>query len=428
MYRSFLISLAVAAAFHAQAQSVTHRVLVLNEGYYDFGGGGQLVPVSLGAFDPSTGTYGTVAVIEGPRFGSDLLVHAGSIYVAADDRVLRYDLESYTLLASAEVIGVRKLAVWNDRLLLTRGELGGLPHYFEAREIASLDLVQAITPADGLPYAVEDVLVVGDLAYLAVGNAFEWGNMQGRIGIVDLPTMSYTGEVDLGPQGLNPEKLMLHDGDILAFNNKDFSTSSISRVNTVDASLTYTVDVTVNSSCAASARVEANALVYFMEYAQNELARFDPTSGAVADTLTGSPAIYGLLEDPINGVLYGTTTDFFSTGALHVMSLQGEVLSTVAVGVAPGNLALDIRQATSVPDRASAAPRVFPNPATDLVSVSGTAVKAGQWIAIHDSMGRRVMEQQVRTDGQQSLELTGLAQGAYVLRVGEGPGSRFIKH
>ena len=44
------------------------------------------------------------------------------------------DADTYEQLAMAEVAGVRKLAVWNDLLLITRGELGGLPHYFEARD------------------------------------------------------------------------------------------------------------------------------------------------------------------------------------------------------------------------------------------------------------------------------------------------------
>jgi hypothetical protein len=73
------------------------------------------------------------------------------------------------------------------------------------------------------------------------------------------------------------------------------------------------------------------------------------------DTLAGSPAIYGLIEDPINGVLYGTTIDVFFYRDLHELDLQGQVLSTVAVGVAPGNLALDVRSTTAIPERSQGA-------------------------------------------------------------------------
>src|SRR5690606_23776128 len=132
---------------------------------------------------------------------------------------------------------------WNDMLLLTRGELGGLPHYFEARDKNSLALLHVISPAEGLVYSAEDILVAGGKAYLAVNNAFDWADLQGRIGTVDLATMVYESEVDLGPEGLNPEKLMLHEGAIYAFNNKDFSGSSISKVALGANAPEYTVGV-----------------------------------------------------------------------------------------------------------------------------------------------------------------------------------------
>ena len=266
MFRSLLSTGLLAIALTAGAQSLVHQVVVLNEGYFDyFGSGEQVVPVTLGIYDPIPGTYATVATLNGPRFGSDVEVHAGSIYVAADDRVLRYDADSYALLAEAAVPGVRKLALWNGQLLLSRGELGGLSHYFEVRDAATLAFQEAITPAQGLPHAVEDILVVDDVAYLAVGNAFDWADLQGYIATVDLPSLTVSGTVDLGPEGRNPERLMLHQGDLLAFNNTDFTASSISRMNTASGSLQYTATVSVNSGCAASALVTANDRVYVLE-------------------------------------------------------------------------------------------------------------------------------------------------------------------
>jgi hypothetical protein len=428
MFRSILSAGLLAMALQVGAQSYVHQVLVLNEGYFDyFDTQEQLVPVTLGSYDPATGTYQTVATLEGPRFGTDVLVHDGSIYVAADDRIYRFDLETHAQVAVAEVVGVRKLAVWNDLLLLTRGELGGLPHYFEARDINSLVFLDAITPADGLPFSAEDVLVVGDLAYLAVSNAFEWGNLQGRVGIVDLPSMTYGAEVDLGPDGLNPEKLMLHQGDIIAFNNKDFTGSSISRVSTATQGLAYTTNVSVNSGCAASLKVEANDQVYFLEYAQGELARFDLATGAVSDTLPGSPDIYGLIEDPINGVLYATTTDYFSMGDLHVLDLDGNILSTVAVGVAPGNMALDVRASTGITSATKATFGLYPNPAMERITFSGELPEGAVAIRIMDATGRLVHEEVRALAPGSSLAVDALRPGLYTLQLNGDRPVRFTK-
>jgi hypothetical protein len=413
MYRSILSTGLLAIALHVSAQPTVHQVVVLNEGYFDyFNGGGQLVPVSLGSYDPATGGYQNMVTITGPRFGSDVLVDGGSIYVAADDRVLRYDADTYVQTGEAMVLGVRKLAIWNDQLLMTRGELGGLPHYFEVRDKATLELLYAITPADGLVHACEDVVVQGDKAYLAVGNAFEWGAFVGLLGVVDLTTGVLEGSIDLGPEATNPEKLMLHEGDIVAFCNTDFTHSSISRVALAGQNVTYTALVAANSGCGASTKVTANDQVYFMEYAQGELARFDLGTGAVADTLAGTPAVYGLLEDPINGVLYATTTDFLTTGELHVMDLEGAILSSVAVGVAPGNMALDIRLSTGVEDRGRSSWALFPNPVVERLTVSGA--NAGEVLRVLDTTGRLVLEHRV-SDVRAELAVGQLTAGVYSL-------------
>ncbi len=427
MHRSVLSCLALAACLWSHAQGpVVHQVFVLSEGYYDyFNGGGQLVPVTLGSFDPATGSYQTVAAIAGPRFGSDVLVDEGSVYVAADDRVLRFDADSYQQTGEALVSGARKLAIWGDALLITRGELGGLPHYFEARDKSTLELLWTIDPADGLDMSAEDVIVVGDKAYLAVNNAFDWSNLAGKVGVVDLLTQTYGYEVDLGADGLNPEKLFVNDGSVMAFCNNDFTRSSISRVGLgTTPDLQYTVVVAQNSGCAASAMVEAEDKVYFLEYAQNELARFDVASAMVSDTLSGSPAVYGLIEDPINGVLYATTTDFFSAGEFHVLSLDGQVTSSVPAAVSSGNLALDIRLSTGVEEPQPTRLVAYPNPASDELIVSLAAPAA---FSVLDATGRTVIQDSARASGQHRIEIASLPAGLYTLLV-EGAGTlRFTK-
>ena len=130
MYRSFLLASALAAAFMANAQTV-HQVMVLNEGYYDNTAQTQVVPVTLGSYDPVLGTYQTVATIANARFGNHVLVEGDVIYVAADSFLTKYDANNYTLLGQAIVHGIRRFAIWNDELICTLGEVGGLSHYCE---------------------------------------------------------------------------------------------------------------------------------------------------------------------------------------------------------------------------------------------------------------------------------------------------------
>lgn len=426
MYRLFLSCAALATALFLHAQQEVHQVFVLSEGYYDFfGGGGQLVPVTLGTYDPEVGTYLTVATLTGPRFGSDVIVDGSAVYVAADDRIVRFDADSYAETGMVLVQGVRKLAIWGDKLLLTRGELGGLDHYFEVRDKNTLELLWAIDPSEGLEMSAEDVVVVGDMAYLAVNNAFDWANLAGRVGVVDLNTESYVDEIDLGANGLNPEKLFVVEGVLHTFNNKDFSGSSVSAIDIGSSLLTYTNDVASNSGCAASAY--AAEKIYFMEYSQNELARYDIATAAVLDTLAGSPAVYGLIDDPINGVLYGTTTDFFSVGEFHVLNLDGQVQSTVPAAVSCGNIALDIRVSTNIVPVAQAGLALYPNPATEDIFINLPAGGKVQ-LEVLDASGREVRNQLASSTGTQRISIAGLAPGCYTVRVEGFAPTRFTKH
>jgi hypothetical protein len=366
-----------------------------------------------------------VVTLTGPRFGSDVLVDGSDVFVAADDRVLRFSADGFAQLAEVLVSGVRKLAVWNDQLLLTRGEVGGLDHYFEARDRNTLELLYTIGPDEGLPYSAEDVVVLEDKAYLAVNNAFDWANVIGRVGVVDLLTGTYGSEVDLGPDGTNPEKIMVKDGALYVFNNKDFSGSSISKVVPDGTVLAYTTNVATNSGCAAS--VMADGRIYYMEYEQAELARFDVSSGQVLDTLAGSPDVYGLIDDPINSVLYATTTDFFSSGDLHVLDLEGQILSTIAVGVAPGNMALDIRSATGVADRTSSTFAVYPNPANEHITLRGELPVGTVLVTVQDALGRTVLIRNTALGQQADLDISALNSGVYTVRLNGGKAMRFTK-
>ncbi|MCB0795692.1 MAG: hypothetical protein KDB88_13235, partial [Flavobacteriales bacterium] len=370
MYRSCLSFLGLCALVSAGAQQTVHQVFVLNEGYYDFGGQTQVIPVSLGSFDPASGQYTEVATIPDVRFGNDVKVDAELVYVSADSFLLKYDANSYALLDQVVVPGIRRIAIWNDQLLVTRGEVGGLSHYFEVRDKATLDLIYTINPADGMPYSCEAVEVLNDKAYVSMNNGFDWPNYTNLVAIVDLLTESFEQTVDLGPDGYNPEHLMVSDGAVFTFNNKDYSGSSVSRIEPATASLSYTNDVAINSGCGTS--VLSDGKIYFMEYSVDRLARFDIATEQVIDTLFNGISAYGTLDDPINGVVYVSSTDYISTGTLHIMTHDGIEIGSTTIGVAAGKMALDLRASSGIDEPGPVSVQLFPDPADEQLQITWT--------------------------------------------------------
>lgn len=421
MYRSILSSGLLAVATLAGAQQYVHQVVVLSEGYFDFNTQTQVEPVKLFAYDPVLGTTTEVASVIGPRFGTHVQVHEGYIYVGADNLLLKYDADTYALVDQETVQGIRRFDFWNDQLILSRGEVGGLPHYLEVRDKNTLDLDYIVAPADGLEHSGEDVVVAGDKAYIAVNNGFEWGNAVGYVGVLDLVNESYS-EVDLGPDGVNPENIMVNGNELWTLNNKDFTGSSVSRVNLVNGQHELTENLTFGSGCAASEMAQEK--IYFMEYSVGQVARYDINSEEIIDTLSATQAIYGTVSDPINNILYTTTTDFFSTGELFSMDLVGNMTSIGTVGPNPGKLALDVRASQGVAAISPETLVVAPNPTSDLLFVKGPVVE-GTRFRVLDQSGREVLGGRLAT-GRTALDIADLAPGAYVLSM-DGAIARFQK-
>ena len=103
-------------------QNYVHQVLILNEGYYDYTSSQIIEPVTIGSYDPSTQSYIQVAIIDSVRFASDLIIDNNYFYVAADNKILKYNLNDYSLVQEIILPGVRNLIIHNNYLYATRGE------------------------------------------------------------------------------------------------------------------------------------------------------------------------------------------------------------------------------------------------------------------------------------------------------------------
>ena len=122
MMRKLLFLVCMVFANILLSQEYVNQVLVLNEGYFDYTLNQSIEPVTIGSYDPVLQTYIVVDTIQGARFASDLIIDGDYFYVAADNMIYKYNKISYALVAAESVPGVRNLAIWNDKILATRGD------------------------------------------------------------------------------------------------------------------------------------------------------------------------------------------------------------------------------------------------------------------------------------------------------------------
>jgi hypothetical protein len=243
-----LLGFCVLLSASLSAQQMVQQVYVLNEGYFNYATGAIEEPVILGSYSPTTQAYSIVDTLENMRFASDMIIGDGKLYVAADERIFSYDVTNNQLIGSISLPGVRNLAYAANKLIATRGEyLTTYPSYLHIYDANTLQLVSAIDTVSGPKWATQNIVVNGNKVYIAVNNGYEWGNEKGIIGELDLTTLVYGNEIDLGVDGKNPDNMVFSNGYLYTVNNKDWSGSSISRVD-LQSGLANTTNIATAST------------------------------------------------------------------------------------------------------------------------------------------------------------------------------------
>ena len=398
-----------------QAQNYVHQAIILNEGYFDYQTNEILVPVTVGSYNPATQIYQVVDTLEGMRFGSDVLIDGNYYFVAADSKIFKMDLNTHQEISSVSCPGVRNLGIYQNKLIATRGEyLTTYDSYLHVYDATTMTLISAIDTVQGPKWATQNVVVDGSNAFIAVNNGYEWGNEKGIIGKLDFNSLSYGNEIDLGPEGKNPDNLVKIGSFIYSVNNKDWSGSSISKI-ALDGTSNSTVNLASASTGCGTSALRDDKLVYQIsmettlnEFDINMMNNVGPISGHTTN-------YYELAQEPVSGNLYASETDFFSFGKVHLFDAQNNEISNFDSGVSPGTVVFDVRSSVGVSEIKESF-SIYPNPTVDELHVVKEGVKR-----IFDLTGKLLFQ-----SAENILNVSDLNQGMYVLEV-NGAKAHFIK-
>ena len=337
------------------SQNYIEQVLILNEGYFDYYDTQEIIePVSVGSYDIESNIYTEITVIENARFASDLIIDDNYFYVAADNKILKYDLNSYELLLEEELQGVRHLAINNEKLYVSRGDYDPetfgpilFDSYFHIYDKNDLSLITTLDTISGPKWSTQDIVIKDDKIYVAINNGFEWGNEKGFLGAIHTDTDQYLYEIDLGENGKNPDNLMIQGDYLITVNNKDWSGSSISKINLSTNDITTQNLSNLSTGCGTSA-LRGEYLNYQIS-GGSELYKYDfnnmETTGIEENI---SLNFYELTQNPLNNYLYASNTDFFSYGQVNIYDNDNNIINSFNTGVSPGKIVFDIRNKQEV--------------------------------------------------------------------------------
>lgn len=400
------------------AQQYVHQVLIANEGFFDFQTNAIIEPATIGSYNPQTQAYVVVDTLDGQRFSSDVIIDGDFYFVAADTKIFKYNLNTHQEVGSISLPGVRNLAIAGDKLIATRGEyLQTFDSYLQIFDKNTLQLIAALDTNNGPKWATQNIVVVNNTAYIAVNNAYEWGNEKGLIGQLDLSTLQYGSEIDLGAEGKNPDNMFLYNNELYTVNNKDWYGASVSKVSLNGTVNTQNLANAV-TGCGTSA-LRDDKLVYqiSMENTLNDYSLLNMTLVGPVAGITNN--FYDLAQEPISGNLYASVTDFFSTGSVSIFDNANNLVNQFAAGVSPGTIVFDVRSSVGLTEHNTTI-GVYPNPSNGVFQIAG--LTTGDTYQITNATGQVIFE-----GASNSIDLRAFDAGVYIIQTQKGQ-ARVLKY
>jgi hypothetical protein len=353
------------------AQSTVNKVYVLCNGQYDYSTQTQIIPVTLGCWDVNSRTYSVLDTLWGPRFATSIVSNETTIWVAADNNILRYDKTTGNLTATSGSPGVRRLALIGPYLVSTSGG-NGVRLYSNVQFYWSDDFTWAgqLDTIYGPTTACEGIAVVGTDIYLVENNGFEKGNEVGKLWRIDMLVLWPNAVYDLGPNAENPQDLFYVGSKLYSVNNPNDSSASISEYLPGDT-VTSTFNLMSNSICTPSMSYNGN--VAYQIAGSTDVTVFNIATHNSSVAFTSTAKHCSMIQDTVTGNIYAGVTDSISFGKIMIYDQQGIPIDSFETSIVPCNIMLSydtistgIKTIQSIPKL-----QLFPNPASSKINIAG---------------------------------------------------------
>ncbi len=426
MKKNYFLLTAVALLMSVQMIFAQNRSLVVDQ-VFVVSGGAFTNPddfVTVASYKPSDSTTTEFNTIYTQSVQS-AVTHAGYLYVAAQDSIVAYDIASYTRVAAIAAVGVNQLYATDDKLVASfwYPDTADFVRIYNREDLSELAVISEVSGE------AAGIAVIDDKAYVAVPGG--WASTVGKIAVIDLESNSFVQEVDLGVDGAGIKNVFAYkesETNYLATVNTTpwgGTTGVVMKIDPADMSVVNTsvLNVVLGKGVAISSD---DAYLYAL--INGGIGSVSLADFAVADTaIVAAPAlgfsIAGAALDMVNNQFYVTTTDYASVGEGTIYNMDGEVVGNFDAGISAEAIAIHYVDTEAVSEIfAEGSFSVYPNPATNHVTVLNSHAVALDKVVVTDLTGRVVMSN--RLNGEKSsvqLNLSGVNSGLYLVSLyGEG--------
>ena len=416
----FMVTLFVFNVLYVNAQHmVVNQVIIGSGGVF----GDPANNVTLASYKPDNGFTTGFGNIETQSI-QDIVIDNGFAYVAAQDSIAKYKLDTYEKVAIIAAAGVNKLLVNGDVLLASFQ----FPVTENFVRVFSTDDLSFISNVSDVSDESAGLLVVGNLAYVAVPGG--WISTVGKIAIIDLNDYSLVDEINFNELGVGVYDLFYYSNQIMAVCRTPWGESH-GYLLAMNALGSHT-DVYLFEEILGKMVGEVEGLLFIVM--NGGIGIIDLQDFSIADTAfiaASSLDISGVAMDTIDGNFYIATTDYLSTGVGTIYNALGMETGNFDADVSPDAIAIDYRDNTGIVNLLSENKiELYPNPASDIITIKADGIVANVFNVL-DISGRIILQGSADlVSGSVNINISTLDSGLYFFVLSNGSESitsSFIK-
>ena len=415
MIKTKLFTLLIAfyiGSFDLEAQNL----LVLNGGVY----GSSTDFANIGIYDFSQNQYTHIDDIF-TNSAQDLIIENDRyVYVAAQDSIIKYDMNTLTRVAANEFgsVSTKKLGLYNDKLLVGNfyGSANNNLRIFDKNTLVFIDSVS------DLSHSAQNFVIKGDYAYVAQNlTSSNYTDSLGHLAVVDLTTFNVVQRDTLGANGEGISGLVLVGDTIYAImdNGVGISEYTISSSSVSN----YLLTEGINNSDETISR-KGNSSQWYVKFGSN-IGLYDFTTRTIVnDSIFSIPDAYTFAVDTVNTRFYTTYIDWFnqpSSNLGEVFDNTGTLLGNFPVNFSPEiiNILYNNNSSNIYSDaKKTSTPAVFaPNPIhTNTTIIAKEPIES---VFIFDVEGKRIKQVALNQNLAQAakIDMSTFNSGIYLFQI-----------
>ncbi len=362
--------------------------------------------------DSSTTQFGTVFT----QSVQCAVVFDHYLYVAAQDSVVAYDIDTYQRVAAIFAQGVNQLEATEEKLIASfwYPDTADFVRIYNRDDLSELAVISEVSDE------AAGIAVYNNKAYVAVPGG--WAATSGKLAVVDLETNAFVQEIDLGTEGSGISNVYVYEeGDnqyLITVNKTPWGGSAgyVMKIDLADMSVT-SAEVNVNLGKGVDL-VNDESILYAM--INGGIGSISVSDLTIADTvIVAAPpmSMAGAAFDHVHQQFYVTTTDYASVGNGVIYNMDGDSTGSFEAGISAEAIAIDYRDFEGVEDNEFNSLAFYPNPTRGVVTVSNPDNRKIEKVTVTDLTGRTLLMLNVSGNGAVSVDLSTFHNGIYLISV-----------